>query len=321
MASDYYEILGVSRSATPAEIQKAYRALAKKFHPDLHPDDKTAKAKFQEIQQAYDVLSDADKRKKYDQFGPMFEQMGAGPQPGGGWSGEIPPEFAGFDFGQMFGGGVGASFGGGGGFEDILRQFTGAGGGASRRRGAKRATQVGSHLEHEVEIPFKVAVAGGETHLRLKRPKGTIETLTVKIPPGIETGKIIRLRGLGEPGPGDGPPGDLLVKIKVLPHPHFTRSGLDLEVQVPVTLAEAALGAKVDVPTPAGEITLTIPAGTSSGKKIRVRGHGVKAKEGTGDLYAVIQINLPKEIEPAAAELVRQLEARWQQSPRQELRW
>ena len=235
MAKDYYETLGVSRSATQAEIQKAYRKLARQNHPDLHPDDKAAKGRFQEIQQAYDVLGDEDKRKKYDQFGPMFEQMGAGggPNPGNqqAWSGEVPPGFEGVDFSQMFGGG-GGGFGGGG-LDDLLRQFTGGGaprGGGGRR--TKRAVQRGSDLEHVIEIPFKLAITGGTTHIRIQRPKGPIETLELKIPAGIDSGKVIRLREQGEPGPGDGPPGDLLVRVNVQPHRFFKRNGNDLDVTV-----------------------------------------------------------------------------------------
>lgn len=320
MPDDYYEILGLARGAEPAAIQKAYRSLAKKYHPDLHPDDASAKEKFKKIQQAYDVLNDAEKRQKYDQFGPAFEHMGAGPGPGGGggnWSGELPPEFSGFDFSQMFGGGGG----GGASMEDIFRQFGGggraAGGGARRQRAQRR----GNDLEHELEIPFKTAVLGGETHLRLRRPKGPIETLTVKIPAGIDDGQSIRLRGQGEPGPGDGPNGDLLIRVKVQPHAHFTRRGADLEVRLPITIAEAVFGAKLDVPTPHGEVTVAIPAGTSSGKKIRLRGQGVKGKSGTGDLYVEIQIVVPKDLDAEATDLLKKLDARLQQTPRTDLRW
>ncbi len=324
MAKDYYEILGVSRASTQPEIQKAYRKLARENHPDLHPDDKSAKARFQEIQQAYDVLSDEAKRKKYDQFGPMFEQMGAGPAPGGAggnWSGQVPPGYEGFDFSQMFGGGSGGAGYEGGGLDDLLRQFTGGAGPASRRRGSKRTTQRGSDLEHTIEIPFKLAISGGTTHIRIQRPKGPIETLELKVPAGIESGKVIRLRGQGEPGPGDGPPGDLLVRVNVQAHRSFKRTGNDLEVNVPITLTEAALGAKVDVPTPHGEVTLTIPPGTSSGKRIRIRGFGVKSKEGAGDLYAEMQIVLPEKIDDETAALLQQIAAKMPQNPREGLRW
>lgn len=328
MSEDYYKTLGISRGATADEIQKSYRKLAKKYHPDLNPEDKAAQKKFKEVQQAYDVLSDEKKRKLYDQFGPEFENVakGGGPQ----WSSQVPPGYQDFDFSQAFGGG------GGGGqvppdLEELLRQFTGGGGGggagfefgggATRRRGRRQAAQRGADVQHEVEIPFRTAVMGGEVSLRVRR-NGSAETLTVKIPAGIEDGKTIRLRGQGEPSPNGGPPGDLLVTVRSTSHPHFRRDGLDLVVKVPVTLAEAALGAKVDVPTPHGEIALKIPAGTSSGTRLRAKGQGIKKSDGTtGDLYAEIQIEIPQKIDEKSEELIRQLDSRQQLEPRADLEW
>jgi DnaJ-class molecular chaperone len=325
MSEDYYKILGVSRGASADEIQKAYRKLARKYHPDLNPDDKAAQKKFKEVQQAYDVLSDDKKRKLYDQFGPAFEQMGqsGGPQ----WSSQVPPEFQNFDFGHVFTGG------GGEGplppdLQELLRQFTSGGGGfqfggpSSRRRGRRAPAQPGADLRHEVEVPFRTAVTGGEVSLRLLRPGRKTETLTVKIPAGIEDGKAIRLRGQGEPSPNDGPPGDLLITVHVAPHPHYRRDKLDLIVRVPVTLAEAALGAKVDIPTPHGVISLKVPPGTSSGTRLRAKGQGIKMSDGrVGDLYAEILITLPNQVDSDSAELIRKLAARWKQSPREELAW
>lgn len=329
MNDDYYQTLGVAREASGDDIQKAYRKLAKKYHPDLNPDDKAAQKKFKEVQQAYDVLSDEKKRKMYDQFGPAFEQV----RQGGGtpWSSQVPPEMEGFDFGQAFGGGRGSNTGSvPPELEDLLKQFTGGGGGfnfggggTGRRRGRKAPAQPGADLQHEVEVPFRTAVTGGEVSLRLKRPGSKAETLTVKIPAGIEDGKTMRLRGQGEPSQQDGPPGDLLITVRVTPHANFRRDGLDLIVRVPVTLAEAALGAKVDVPTPQGEITLKVPAGTSSGQRLRAKGQGIRKADGsTGDLYAEIQITLPKQIDEDAAELIRKLDAKLdQKDPRAELEW
>ncbi len=326
-SSDYYKTLGVSRGASKDEIQKAYRLLAKKYHPDLNPDDKTAKKKFQEVQQAYDVLSDEKKRQMYDQFGPEFENIRQGPAGGGG---QMPQGWEGVDFSQFGGPGGGAGGASAADIEDLLRQFTGGGfhGGAGesfgstpRRRGRK-STQPGADVVHEVEVPFAKSIEGGEVVIRLRRPSGEVETLTVKIPPGIEGGKTIRLRGQGEPAPGSGLAGDLLVTIKVAPHPFFSRDGMNLHVRVPVTIGEAALGSKVDVPTPHGTITMTIPAGTSSGKRIRAKGYGARTKDGTrGDLYAEILIAIPKSIDEASAELIRKFEARQEQSPREELKW
>jgi DnaJ-class molecular chaperone len=328
MSEDYYKVLGVSRGATADEIQKSYRKLAKKYHPDLNPEDKAAQKKFKEVQQAYDVLSDEKKRKLYDQFGPEFENVakGGGPQ----WSSQVPPGYQDFDFAQAFGGGRGG--GGGGGvppdLEELLRQFTGGGGGfefggsqATRRRG-RRAAQPGADVQHEVEIPFRTAVMGGEVSLRIVR-NDKAETLAVKIPAGIDDGKTIRLRGQGEPSPNGGPAGDLLVTVRAQSHPSFRRDGLDLIVKVPVTLAEAALGGKVDVPTPQGEIALKVPPGTSSGTRLRAKGQGVRKSDGTvGDLYAEILIDIPKNIDEQSAEMIRQLDNRLHQAnPRADLAW
>jgi DnaJ-class molecular chaperone len=172
MEEDFYKVLGIARSATPAEIQKAYRALAKKHHPDLSPDDKTAKERFQKIQRAYEVLSDPKKREMYDRFGSQFEQMGNNPQAWAGGGGQVPPEFSQFDFSQLFGGGVE----GGGGFVDLFRHFGGAGAGpgpqGTRRRGRRSASK-GADAAAEVEVPFQIAAKGGAQELLLRRPGGT----------------------------------------------------------------------------------------------------------------------------------------------------
>jgi DnaJ-class molecular chaperone len=324
MNDDYYAALGVGRGATQDEIQKAYRKLAKKYHPDMNPDDKAAQKKFKEVQHAYDVLSDEKKRKMYDQFGPGFEQMGQGGGPQ--WSSQVPPGYGGFDFGGGFGGGGDASLPPE--LQDLLRQFTSGGGGfqfgggaTGRRRGRRAPGQPGADIKHEVDVPFRTSVMGGEVSLRLVRPGRKTETITVKIPAGIEDGKTIRLRGQGEGSPNGGPPGDLLITVHVAPDSNFRRDGLDLIVRLPVTLEEAALGAKVDVPTPHGTISLKVPAGTSSGMRLRAKGQGIKASDGrSGDLYAEIMIAIPKQIDEQSVELIRQLAARLKQSdPRAEL--
>jgi DnaJ-class molecular chaperone len=173
-----------------------------------------------------------------------------------------------------------------------------------------------------VVIPFQTAVTGGEARLMVQRPTGEVETITVKIPAGIEEGKKIRLRGQGEPGPRGGPAGDLIVVVRISPHPFFERKGRNLEVRVPVTLAEAALGGKVDIPTPKGTIALTIPPRTSSGRRLRVKGYGVPSSDGSrGDLFAEIQIVLPAHLDEKDQELIRQLEERHHLAPRAELKW
>ena len=316
MAQDYYQILGIPRAASQAEIQKAYRKLARKFHPDMNPDDKTAKDKFKKIQEAYDVLNDPQKREMYDRYGSAFESAGggAGPRwqsPRGG-----PEGFQDIDFGQIFG--QGGAAGGYGGFEEILQQF--AGGARRGRRPSARSR--GADLEHELHIPFNTSIAGGQAQLSVRRAGGKVEAITVKIPTGIEDGEKMRLRGQGEPSPSGGTPGDLMITIRVAAHPHFRRHGKDLELSVPVTLAEAALGAKIDVPTPQGEISLRIPAGTSSGKRLRLKGLGVPAADGSrGDLYAEVQIVIPESLDEEALELVRRFDKRRALQPRADLKW
>ena len=306
MAEDYYKTLGVKHDASQADIQKAYRDLARKYHPDLNPDDKTAKKKFQEVQAAFDVLNDPTKRELYDRYGSSFESMGQGQgQPRRGSTRSGPAGMGeDFDFSQFFGERFGAE--GPGGFADIFSQFR-RGAGEGRTRGRPR-TRGGADVRHELTVPFLTAVNGGQVEIGLQHASGRVENLAVKIPAGIDEGKTIRLRGKGEPSEG-GPAGDLLITIHVEPHAYFQRSGNDLLVRVPVTLAEAALGAKVDVPTPRGTVSVRIPAGTSSGKKLRIKGQGVKAgKADAGDLLAEVQIVLPKKFDEESQELIRRLD-------------
>lgn len=330
MAEDFYKTLEVNKDASQAEIQKAYRDLARKYHPDLNPDDKNAKQKFQKVQAAFDVLNDPAKRENYDRYGSAFEQMGAGggargPSPGAGWShtGSAPEDF---DFSQFFGERFGAGAGGGGGdpnggFADIFSQFRRAG---SRGEGGGRRRQkvAGQDVRSEVHIPFQTAITGGTVDLQLHRPDGRIETIAVKIPAGIESGKSIRLRGQGEPSPDGDNPGDLLIKVHVSEHPHFHRRGRNLYVKLPVTLAEAAAGAKVDVPTPRGTVSIRVPPGTSSGTRLRVKGRGIAGSgEPDGDLFAEIQIVLPKSINDEEREWFAKFGERHPDEPRRDLRW
>jgi DnaJ-class molecular chaperone len=317
MAQDFYQTLGVQRDATPAQIQKAYRDLARKYHPDLHPDDKQAKKKFQEVQSAFDVLNDPAKRTKYDRFGNAFEGASAGP--GGA------PFGAGFedvDFSQLFGARGGE--GGGGGFADFLNQFRGAQGappgGNATRKGRGRA-RGGQDLNLEVEVPFNTAILGGLWPIDLARAGGPPRQVSMKVPPGCEDGAKLRLRGQGEPGPG-GAAGDLLVTIRVAAHPWFSRRGIHLYVKVPISLIEAVDGAKIDIPTPRGTLTLTAPPGSSSGKKLRLKGYGISLPDKEpGDLYAEMQIVLPETVDEETRAALRRLDARHPANPRQELRW
>jgi curved DNA-binding protein len=310
MAQDYYKTLELNRGASQAEIDKAYARLARKYHPDVNPDDKSAKAKFQEIQSAYDVLKDPKKREMYDRYGSAFEQAAqGGPRGGATWSYNAGPED--FDFAQFFGGEMP------GGMGDIFSQMR-------RGRGAKRGrtAQAGADVEAEVEIPFNLAITGGETQLTLTRQSGEAETLTVRIPAGIEDGKKLRLRGRGEAGLNGGPRGNLLVRVRAAPHPFFTRRGDHLYVRLPVTLYEAAAGAKVDVPTPKGTVSLRVPPGSSSGTKLRIKGHGVAvADRAPGDLFAEVQVVLPSSLDDAALAQLKQLDSRYPVEPRRDLRW
>lgn len=319
--ADYYQILGVSRSASKDEIGRAYRTLAKKYHPDLHPDDKNAKAKFQELQQAFEVLNDDQKRKQYDQFGPEFEKFqggtggfggfgggtgGFGGFPGGGGNWE-------FDMNDFFGSGTG----GRGGF-DPGDFFSGLGGRGGRRH---RAPMKRRDLSHSVSISFEESVIGTEVEVTIRNGSGGVKTVSAKIPAGIEDGKKVRLHGLGETSPNGGPAGDLFLVVTVRPHSCFTRQGNDLLLSLPVTISEAVLGAKVMIPTPKGSGALNIPAGTSSGKKLRIKGAGVQAKSGAGDLYVEIQVNVPKSVTPEEEELLRALDKRYELDIRSGIKW
>ncbi len=325
MAEDYYKTLGVRRDASQTQIQKAYRELARKSHPDLNPDDAAAKEKFQQVQAAFDVLNNAEKREMYDRYGSSFEAAGGpgGPQAGPFWTTSGPAAgFGGFggetvDFSQFFGERFGEEPPGG--FADVFSQYRPRGTG--RRRAAKAHSR-GADVHHELLIPFTTSVTGGEAQIAARHESGKMESITVKIPPGIRAGKKIRLRGQGEPSLAGGRPGDLLLTVRVSPHAHFQRHGNHLYVRVPVTLAEAALGAKVDVPTPRGTVSLRVPAGTSSGTKLRIKGRGVICPgEPPGDLMAEIEIALPDHLDETSQELIRQFDKQQSQNPRANLQW
>lgn len=319
--ADYYETLGVARDATPEAIKKAYRGMARKFHPDVNPGDKTAEKKFKQVQQAYDILSDPEKRSMYDRYGTAaFEGMGAaGPRTSAsewtarfGQPGEETIDFTEF-FGPFAGAGGGTQAGGAGGagiFEELLGRM-------KTPRGSTRP-RAGRSLEAQLSIPFLTAVRGGETSINVQREDGKQENLVVKIPPGVDTGAKLRLKGQGEPGPKGGQPGDLTILITVEPHPYFKREGRDLMVEVPVTIAEAALGAKIDVPSLDGMKSLTIPPGTSSGQKLRLKGQGIAASGGNpeGDLFVQLRVVVPRNIDDASKKLIQEFAERNKQTPR-----
>ena len=307
MATDFYAVLGVKKNASADELRKAYKKLSRENHPDRKPNDAAASEKFKQVQEAWDVLGDATKRQQYDQFGSAFGPNGPQFQQGRGRGGTGP-----VDFQEMFGGNVDLS--------DLLGGMFGGGAGGAQTGRRGRAAQ-GANIEAEVEIPFVVATEGGMQDLQLDRV-GTVERLSVKIPPGVSTGSVIRLAGQGQAGRGGGAAGDLLVTIKVAPHSYFRREGSDLLIDVPLTVSEAALGTKVEVPTLAeGPMVVTIPPGTSSGAKLRLRGKGVPDQKtrARGDLYVVIKLVLPPKLDDATRGLFEQIAAAAPYNPRASL--
>ena len=311
MADDHYQILGVSRTATSEDIQKAYREMARKYHPDLHPDDNAAKEQFKKVQTAFDVLNDPSKREMYDRYGSSFEGVGAGG--GGGWS---PQGQAG---GFQSGGEVDLEslFGGGGGFADLF--------GGGKRRTRRNPRTPGEDITAHIRVPFQLAIDGGKTEVRFERDN-KYETLSITIPQGLPDGSRMRLRGQGRPGRGGGATGDLLLEVNVEQHAVYRREGDTLAVSLPISLSEALEGAKVDLPTPWGTISLRIPEGTSSGKKLRAGGMGVRHANGSkGDLIAEVQIVLPVSDDEAASKALldsaKIVEASVQEDPRAAIKW
>ena len=297
---DLYQILGVARDASEDVIRKAYRKLARRHHPDVNPNDKAAEDKFKEISHAYSVLSDADKRRAYDEFGEVSLEGGFDPE-----AARRSREA----FGARFGGGGRPGVGDAEGF--AFEGLDGLFSDLFSRRGGGRGR--GADVEAELELDFMDAARGAEQRLTLARPQpdGSLrqETVTVRIPPGVADGGRLRIPGKGGPGAGGGPAGDLHARIRVRPHRFFRRDGRDLLLDVDVSVREATLGAKVEVPTLDGRVTLAIPPGTDSGTKLRVRGKGIPSPSGgaPGDLYAVVQIRVPRDPGPRERELLEEL--------------
>ncbi len=317
---DYYEILGVSRNASDQEIKNAYRKLAKKFHPDQNKDDAQAEAKFKEAQEAYAVLSNAEKRSQYDRFG--HEPHGAQFHPGGSggahvWTSTGEPIDLGdlgdiFDFSQFTGqGGSRRSSP----FHEFFTRAAAAEG-ARSGRGAARSRDV----EYRVSLSFEQAVRGTTLDLELTGDTSR-ERISVRIPPGVREGQKIRVKGKGSVGRGGKNAGDLYVVVSIRPHAYFERHDNDIHLTVPITLAEAALGAKVDIPTLDGTRTVTIPAGTPSGARLRIAGHGVVDTRGgqRGDQYAIIRIVPPKHPTEEQKRLMQQYAETDPSSPREGL--
>jgi DnaJ-class molecular chaperone len=311
--ADPYETLGVSRTATPDEIRKAYRQLAKKLHPDLNPGDKRAEERFKEVSAANDFLSDPEKRRRYDAG--EIDDSGAERAPRGRYYREYagPGGAGGFPGGGGFaGGGGGDPYESASGYADFMEGddlFADL-----LRRSAEQArNRPGADLRYQLGVPFLDAVNGATTTITL--PEGG--TLQVTIPPGVEDGQVLRLRGKGAPSPGAGPPGDALVQINVQPHRYFTREGDDIHVELPISIKEAALGGEVRAPTTTGSVMLKVPKHSNSGDTLRLKGKGVKRRGKAGDELVKLRVTMPR---TSDAELDRFL-ANWNppDDPRREM--
>lgn len=375
---DYYDTLGISKGAKDEEIRKAYRKLARKYHPDLNPGDKAAEEKFKQVQEAYDVLSDSKKRQVYDQYGFYSDNIPpGGPPPGGGAHPGV--DFGGFDFSEFMNQRRGAEPAGGGGFRDIFGQFFGGG----RGREPSAAPERGSDLEYGLNIGFWDAIRGTQIRLAISRQevcdtcggsgtsggatqvcpecdgKGQVtqmagamkftltcprcdgkgrlknvcptchgdgrvakaETVDVRIPQGVPSGARLRVAGKGNSGVLGGPPGDLYITVRVDPHPFFRRDGDDILIQVPVTVTEAGLGAKIEVPTIDGRALLKVPQGTRNGQRFRLREKGVvNTRKGTrGDQIVEVEIQAPQVHDERTKEILRELAHLNPEDPRQDM--
>jgi molecular chaperone DnaJ len=352
---DYYKILGVEKTATEDEIKRAFRKLARKYHPDLNPGNKAAEEKFKEINEAYAVLSDKEKRAEYDRGGTVnFEGFGGG----GGFQGF---QGAGFDFSDIFGDIFGARTGGARTHhyergEDLMMQmelsleeaFSGVtrevtinrtaeceacrGSGAESSevcpscKGTGRSSSGGRGLFTIGQTCRQCGGTGRKITSVCKRCSGqgvvyTADTVKVKIPAGVDTGSVVKVKGKGNAGVGGGPAGDLLIKITIRPHPYFTRKGDDITVQVPVTFGEAALGAKIEVPTIDGHAAMKLPPGTQGGQRFKLSGKGFvnpKTRQ-RGNQYVEIKIAVPKNIPPKAVDAIRTIESLYTENPRKYL--
>jgi DnaJ-class molecular chaperone len=305
---DYYEVLGVPRTATQKEIKAAFRRLARQYHPDVNPTDPDSAEKFKEINEAHEVLSDPEKRQKYDQFGADWEQYEAwqkAGRPGGAPFGQgdhveyrtVSPE----DLEDLFGSESP--------FSDFFHDLYGRGTGPGTRGDFDLGPLAGEDVEAETSISLEEAYRGTLRTVELQTPEGS-RRMEVTIPPGVRDGARVRVRGQGTPGRNGGHPGDLFIRVKVLPHPTFRREGDDLHVRVPVPLDVALLGGEVMVPTAKGtRVSLRVPTEVQNGTRLRLRGLGMPrvGGEGQGDLYAEVDVRLPVPLSPEARELAQRL--------------
>lgn len=325
---DYYEVLGVPKTASADEIKKAHRKLALKYHPDRNKNNKEAEEKFKEIQEAYDVLSDDSKKSNYDQFG--HAGVGAGGQNG-------PDAYDAFRRAQAGRGGGRTTWRAspnvtvedfdpsefGGDFGDIFDQLFGARGGAAGRAGTRGRVRPepprGQDVEHAVVLSFEQAARGSTLPLQITRGPGQTETIEVKIPPGVKDGSRIRIKGRGEQTGGQ--PGDLYIITHVNAHPYFRREGLDIYLDLPISVWESLLGTKVQVPTLDGPVTVTVPPATSSHARLRIKGRGVERGTEKGDQYVVIKIVVPRNLDDEDKKLVEQLRKKHPIDARADVKW
>lgn len=308
MAQDAYQTLGVQKAASADEITKAYRKLAKKLHPDLNPGDKSAEEKFKDVSAAYTLLNDPEKRARYDRG-----EIDAGGQ-------ERPRqhyyrEYAGGEGGARYN--TSAGFEDLGSFGDFFGDLFGQRGGPGRAQGGRAFSVRGQDSRYRLDVDFLESVQGGTKRLTL--PDGS--TIDVKIPAGIAEGQTIRLKGKGALGLGEGEPGDALVEIFVRPHPYFTRDGDDILVELPISFDEAVLGGKVEVPTIAGPVSMTIPAGANTGRTLRLKGRGVKGRGGAvGDQLVKLSVTLPDKIDDELKAFAESWRAKHGYDPRKPLK-
>ncbi|MGO9119649.1 MAG: DnaJ C-terminal domain-containing protein [Desulfomonilaceae bacterium] len=318
--SDPYDVLGINKSASEKEIKKAYRRLARRHHPDLNRSSKEAEIKFKEIQEAYEILSDSQKRANYDRFGHAgvagnFNNFGS--------SGAAGPFFgakfgrSGINFGSFYGNPRGGPFDQGfsssSTLEDVISELFR---GSSGRRGRRHEPESGSDVEHRIIIEFEQAYKGAWVSVSILN-----RTIDVHIPPGVDTGSKIRVAGQGVPGSRGGTSGNLILNITVKPHLFFRREGLHIHMPVPISIGEAILGAEVQIPGPDGTLFLKIPPGTQSGTVFRFKGKGFSSVKNTekGNLYATAHIQVPDKLDMTSRELLNELERRNPINPRAHL--
>ncbi len=322
MERDLYDILGVSRDADTAEIKKAYRKLARKYHPDVNPDDADAEERFKKVSTAFEVLGDAEKRKLYDEFGLDGLREGFDAEQARKYKQWQGAGGAGFGGGRRYY----RSSGGGADFQDIFGDIFG-GGGRFKTSGfgdvggfQSQAPVKGRDVSASLELDFLQAIEGGEMELGLQG-----RSLKVRVPPGVRDGERLRLKGKGGAAPqtpyGKGQPGDLFLEISVKPHEFVRREGLDLYLDVPVSIPEAVEGTQINVPTPWGDYKVTVPEGVHSGAKLRLKGQGVRRGKKRGNFYVVIQIRTPDRIDEKVLEAVRQLDDAYEEDLRGDLSW